>query len=63
MTVLNRCFQTNSPDIASLFICTKNVSELEVGYRNSRATCYILDLLSVLDLIAPTESVKLPIVN
>jgi hypothetical protein len=63
LTVLKRRFQTNSPDFASLLICTKNVAEIKAGYRNSTATCYLLDLLSVLDLIAPTESVKLPIVN
>jgi hypothetical protein len=60
---MKRCLQTNDTDFASLFICTKNVAEIEAGYRSSRATCYVLDLLSVLDLIAPTESVKLPTVN
>ena len=63
LTAMKRCFQTNSPDFASVFICTKHVAEIEGGYRNSSATCYALDLLSVLDLIAPTKSVKLPTVN
>lgn len=39
LTIIERCFRTNSPDFASLFICTKNVAEIEAGYRNGIATC------------------------
>jgi hypothetical protein len=57
------CFQTNSQDFATLFICSKNVAEIEADIAVSVATCYVPDLLSVRDQIAPTESVKLATVN